>query len=398
MMEEPPGYQPAQWRCATGPDQASALLEGLANVGPVNWNGPHQTVISGERGGRRRGRGASPTAQGSGAQVAGFVRVPFADGRGAPAVRWPAWQPNSEPGRCVARSSRTRVLLATPPTLMRSPRRSRPISQARCGSPRWCRPCTRTVRGPSWRSDRAARSRPWSSRSSRGSRTWHWLAIRAAGRESPGLLQTLARLFVAGVPLKLGRLTAGRRARLLDRVSFTAEQDTEANGAAMWLVNGTRARPVTAAGPSRGSDPAPHCLPPERQTPAVDTHPERNGHMPAPSKNGNGFIRDTNPRLHASRRPSRRPGIDRVVEAFQKTMQTFLEVQRDTMLALLGVFKRPMRRSRNLTRPAARLPRRRCRPRQTRSARRWFTPTATPTPSPVTSRPPRFRANAPRPR
>src|SRR5262249_4264560 len=140
--------------------------------------------------------------------------------------------------------------------------------------------------------------------------------------------------FVTGLPVRLGRLTDGRGARMLDRTSYTAERDAEAPGQSAWLVNGTRARPANAPEPRHlGPGPA---QPLTRHAAAGETHSPRNGPAPSPSRNGNGTLNGHHPAPPRIGTIEPAAGADRVMEAFQKTMQTFLDVQRETMLALLG--------------------------------------------------------------
>ena len=80
------------------------------------------------------------------------------------------------------------------------------------------------------------------------------LALSCDATSSPGLttlLIRLARLLVAGIPLHLERLTAGRCQRRLDLDRLPANGLREQVSASTWLVNGSRSRPVGAAEPRR---------------------------------------------------------------------------------------------------------------------------------------------------
>ena len=146
-------------------------------------------------------------------------------------------------------------------------------------------------------------------------------------RGLPGLLLALGRLLVAGVPLRLDRLTARRATRRLDPIRFTADSDSEALPASAWLVNGNRARPVSGPEPARlGPGPA-------LTVPGPTAH--RNGKADAPSRNGVP-VPDLAPSPIASIPNGPSDGVERVFVEFQKTMQAFLEVQRTTMLHFLA--------------------------------------------------------------
>ena len=156
------------------------------------------------------------------------------------------------------------------------------------------------------------------------------------GRGLAGFLAMLGRLFVAGVKLDLAPLTGGRGARRLARVGDRFEDGTPPLPASAWLVNGNRARPANAPESPRFGPGA--ALPkPEPHT----ASPNGNGHA-----NGNGrdypsyASRLTERNGHgATPRPALSAGVgdaDEVVLAFQKTMQTFLDVQRSTMLGFLA--------------------------------------------------------------
>ena len=76
------------------------------------------------------------------------------------------------------------------------------------------------------------------------------LAVACDHPGQPGLaslLNALGKLAVAGVPVRLGRLTAGRSARLLDTQRFEVESSERVTSTSLWMVNGARAR--LASGP-----------------------------------------------------------------------------------------------------------------------------------------------------
>ena len=80
------------------------------------------------------------------------------------------------------------------------------------------------------------------------------LAISCDAASAPGLstlLLRVARLLVAGLPLRLERLTAGRSQRQLDLDHLPAGGLTEPASPSTWLVNGSRARPIAGPEPKR---------------------------------------------------------------------------------------------------------------------------------------------------
>ncbi len=200
------------------------------------------------------------------------------------------------------------------------------------------------------------------------------LAVACDATTAPGLsafLRRLARLVVAGLPIRLERLTAGRAHRRLDLDRLPPGDLTEPPSASTWMVNGSRARPLAAPEPARlGTGPV---LPvPLSGTnlakaaagSAVErSHPGDNGRSSTP-KGGSSAAPTAAAMLHRTpvpaglngklespmmpehpaaqapasppAPPSARATGDAVLESFQKTMQVFLEVQKATMLAYLS--------------------------------------------------------------
>ena len=172
------------------------------------------------------------------------------------------------------------------------------------------------------------------------------LAVSCDGPTTPGLpalLRRLARLVVAGLPLRLERLTAGRADRRLDLDRLAPGGLAEPPTASTWLVNGSRARPFAAPEPVRlGTRPV---LPvPEPESHESKSRPVGHHHG---NGNGNGKLNSPMP-INPPPAPAVRlrrprpaptfthPQADPVLESFQKTMQMFLEVQKATMLAYLN--------------------------------------------------------------
>jgi acyl transferase domain-containing protein/NAD(P)H-dependent flavin oxidoreductase YrpB (nitropropane dioxygenase family) len=177
-----------------------------------------------------------------------------------------------------------------------------------------------------------------------------------------GWLYAIARLTVAGVPLRLERLTRDRVASRFDLKDLPTREEAEPTSASTWLVNGSRARPINEPEISRlgqgsilestapallteksGAAPAPTVA--GSRSPATSQGPRRGG-APSPqhrngdaamhplsasARNGNGARR-----THMKPQHQELSNVDPVIESFQQTMQMFLEVQRSTMLAYLS--------------------------------------------------------------
>ena len=194
------------------------------------------------------------------------------------------------------------------------------------------------------------------------------LAVACDSASKPGVstvLTMLARLAVAGVPVRLDRLFDGRSDRRLDLAKLPAGDGSPEPTPTTWLVNGSRSRPIAAPEPKRLGQSA-AMLGRPAQAAALPTN---NGHYPSPSSSRNGHTIGNGPATHngnghhPSGGPSNgiskamnstsRPGSpvpgptsvsstggsaaeERVLASFQETMRIFLEVQRSTMLAYLG--------------------------------------------------------------
>ena len=165
------------------------------------------------------------------------------------------------------------------------------------------------------------------------------LAVSCDGPPTPGLpalLRRLARLVVAGLPLRLERLTAGRAHRRLDLDRLPPGELAETPTASTWLVNGSRARPFAAPEPTRlGTRPVLPIPAPESQV-QDPSRSSGNGKLNPPMT----IKTPTLPTVPASPAAPAfthtHPQADPVLESFQKTMQMFLEVQKATMLAYLN--------------------------------------------------------------
>jgi len=130
-----------------------------------------------------------------------------------------------------------------------------------------------------------------------------------------GLLGTLGRLFAAGVAFDPRPLTASRSTRTVVLRGDRFEPTEPALPPSTWMVNGARARPAFGPQPRVfGAGPA---LP-----------------RPEPARNGRAPAVDIPADLRSLQ--DLPAGSDAVFAAFQQTMQTFLDVQRSTMLGFLA--------------------------------------------------------------
>ena len=85
-----------------------------------------------------------------------------------------------------------------------------------------------------------------------GNRPHLAVACDTRGRPSlVGFLHALARLAVAGLPVRLGPLTQGRAERLLDLENLPEGDGSPPPSPSTWMVNGSRARPLDAPEPRR---------------------------------------------------------------------------------------------------------------------------------------------------
>jgi acyl transferase domain-containing protein/NAD(P)H-dependent flavin oxidoreductase YrpB (nitropropane dioxygenase family) len=335
---------------AAGPEQVEAILEGITGAGPVNWNGPRQTVISGGRGpvGRALEQARRLGVRGQILPVACAFHSPLVAGAREPLAEMAA-NLGLKPPRLPVYSNVTAAPYPSDPGTiadqlgdhLASPVRFAEMIEAmHAGGAR-----VFVEVGP-------GSTLTGLIGSILGDRPHLAVACDPPGRRGiPGLLHALARLFVAGLPVQLGRLTAGRSACVLDADRLTGPNDPEPLPPSAWLVNGNRARP--AFGPERPrfgpgpalERPATRPTPTATQEPAetsTPTPPYLNGtariEHPHPSANGSGKLHDAlnvPPRWGAAI-PAASGELDDVVAEFQRSMQKFLEIQRSTMLALLS--------------------------------------------------------------
>lgn len=330
---EEPGTMAA---LAAGPGQVEALLQGLEGVSAVNWNGPKQTVVSGSPYGVAAAlrRAQQSGIRGQELAVSCAFHSPIVAAASRPLADLAnALEPRSP--RCQIYSNVTGAPYPADPVVIADQVGNHVASPVRFAS---------MIEAMH---DAGARVfievGPGSTLTSLvgsilGSRSHLAVACDPSGRPGiPGLLQTLARLFVAGLPLRLETLTLGRTTTLLDRVSFLPPASPAAIKASTWLVNGTRARPANGPEPKRlGPGLALPVSEPNLTREHSTRSPMGNGVLSTPSKNGKKDPEIVMPPSARSAVPAANSGRERVLEAFQKTMQMFLEVQRETMLGYLG--------------------------------------------------------------
>ena len=156
------------------------------------------------------------------------------------------------------------------------------------------------------------------------------VACEPSGKKGvAGLLTALGRLFASGVSIDLRALTGSRGARRLERGAEGLVSLEAKVGPSTWLVNGNRARPAL------GPEPLTFGKGPALRAPAYREkmgEPGLNGHKAPAHSNGQsdgGKVRPTR------RAIVKADGGNEVFEAFQQTMQTFLNVQRSTMMKYL---------------------------------------------------------------
>lgn len=313
--------------------QTESLLDGLHGVSAVNWNGPRQTVISG-----RRDAVQSALARARQAGVRG-QELPVSCAFHSPLVA-AASRPLAELVSTLGLCSPKRPVFSNV-TGKRGPTEPGSIAEqvgAHLASPVRFAPMIEAMHGEGARI--FLEVGPGSTLTSLvgsilAGRPHQALACDPNGRSGiAGLLHTLSRLFVAGVPLRLERLTVGRHATILDRSTLTAPADTGGIGPTTWLVNGTRARPAHGSEPKRLGPGPVLPLPAPRSSDGEPPVAPKTLRL-APSKPPRKDHELTMP-SNAPPGATSQPGRERVLEAFQKTMQMFLEVQRETMLGYLA--------------------------------------------------------------
>ena len=330
---------------AAGPSQIAQILEGIEGVIAVNWNGPSQTVVSGPHEAVRTAidRAKSLAIRAQWLPVACAFHSPAVAEAQGPFASLASRLIVGPPRRPVYSNVDARPYSPTCDTIAKQLGEHviRPVQFADMIEAMYADGARIFLEvGPGGTLTSLVGS-------ILAQRPHLAVAIDPPGRSGiPGLLQALGRLFVAGLSPRWKRLMSGRHVQGLDLTNLTSERGGETLSPSTWLVNGTRARPAFGPEPSRlGPGPV---LPtgnseievePKRDKPKESSNgsPPRNGRSDPPSRNGAPSPVANEFAAHLDQEMAE-PGSDvaRVLEAFQKTMQSFLEVQRETMLGFLG--------------------------------------------------------------
>jgi acyl transferase domain-containing protein/NAD(P)H-dependent flavin oxidoreductase YrpB (nitropropane dioxygenase family) len=370
IMREAAGHQPGSMAALMiGHERAESLVSGLPEVVVANFNGPRQTVIAGPCDAvaraveRARAGGVrafelpvacafhSPLMAGAREPLALLAAALIADRPTVPVYSGLDAAPHPIESGAIAR--RLADALA-------SPVRFDPMIESmhvdgvrvfvECGPGSTLAPLIGSILG----------DRPH-------------LAVSCNLHGRPGLtalLHALARLIVAGMPIRLERLTAGRAAQTLD-LARLPRSEVEPLPPSTWLVNGSRARPFAAPEPQRlgqalaatadriGSQAcnghatkaelngtARHGLTIGADRFAREASPSNGSPLPQAtegSRPAHDLLHELDQRgsLDAMRNghaAPARPPLTRVdslaaFESFQQTMRMFLDVQQATMLA-----------------------------------------------------------------
>ncbi|WP_422931056.1 SDR family NAD(P)-dependent oxidoreductase [Singulisphaera sp. PoT] len=346
---------------AAGPEKVAEILDGIDGVVAVNWNGPKQTVISGPHEGVAMAidRAKALAMRAQWLPVACAFHSPAVAEAQSPLTSLAGKLIQSAPGLPVYSNvdARPHGEITSEIATQLGSHVVKPVQFAAMIEAMYTDGARTFIEvGPGGTLTSLVGS-------ILGTRPHLAVAVDPPGRSGiAGLLQTLGRLFVAGLSPRWERLTEGRDVQRLHSTRFVRESEVDVIGPATWLVNGSRSRPASAAEPLRlGPGPA---LPVANAEPEVrpetlaagpepvaalprDTEPYTNG---VSHENGYANGRCDTPSRNGASSPATdlyvapmdqemaEPGSDvtRVFEAFQKTMQTFLEVQRETMLGFLG--------------------------------------------------------------
>ena len=346
LMLEALGDEPGSMAAIlAGPDEVAGLIDGLEGVVAVNENGPRQVVVAGPAGGVRQaidratraGFGARPLA------VAGAFHTPRMAGAVGPLANAAMERLESSPDRPAysnldarphpsdpsAIAGRLGEHLARPvrfATMIEAMHRDGARVFVEVGPGSVLSPLVASILG----------GRPHLS-----------VSCDSPGKPGiPALLAALARLVVAGVPVRLDRLSIGRSSRALDLARLPVGDGSPPPSATTWMVNGSRARPIAQPEPKRlgqgpalpvaGPKPKAVELPPGPRG-AADRNGSTNGHLPNGSPtNGKIMTPPVPPSAPHPQAPIAGPVDERVLASFQETMRAFLEVQRSTMLAYLA--------------------------------------------------------------
>jgi acyl transferase domain-containing protein/NAD(P)H-dependent flavin oxidoreductase YrpB (nitropropane dioxygenase family) len=364
MSEAARGSDGAMAAILDGTDLVDRLIRDVPGVQAANWNGPRQTVIAGRSSSVKQAIDLAAT-RGIASRllpVSCAFHTPLVAAASAPLIECAGRLLRKPPSRPVYSNLDAQPHPADPTALaarlgdhLASPVRFAEMIEAmyrdgarvfvEAGPAATLSPLVGAILG-----DRAHLAVSCDAPGASGLRAW---------------LRALARLVVAGLSLKLERLTQGRSPRVLDLERLPLGEDAEPPAPSTWLVNGSRARPMNDPEPPRlgqrrdlpQTEPeptfrtatGPSCTtqasvlgrraPAQRDPDAVDSPAARERmygreNVLPPLQPGRNGDRDS----HVTTKPS--PGAssssERVITAFQQTMQEFLDVQKSTMLAYLA--------------------------------------------------------------
>ena len=319
FLQEAVGDDPgAMAALAVGPEGAAEVLEGLEGVLAVNWNGPHQTVISGRRGAVER---AVERALSSSASAVRSCRSP------APSI------PSSWPG------ARGPLIDLAARLGVRTPRL--PVYSN-----------VNAARYPAGIAEQLGAHLVRPVRFAEMIEAMHADGARVFVEVGPGSALTPLVDSILGDSAPSGtRVRTDGPARALRFPSCPGTTVRRgSSGAARAPDRGTRgtaARPGTIHGGGRAAAPVGLAGERDRARPISGPEPARLGpgpalRVPPVARNGrpdpaparNGTPAHAGQPLPAIPSPSN--DADRVLQGFQETMRTFLDVQRETMLAYLA--------------------------------------------------------------
>jgi NAD(P)-dependent dehydrogenase (short-subunit alcohol dehydrogenase family) len=338
MIDAGQGASGAMAAVLAGPEEVERLVREVPGVQVANWNGPRQTVVAGpvEAVDRLLELAAERDLNARRLAVSSAFHTPMVAGAREPFARVARERLRQPPARPLYSNVDAAPYPAEPPAIaarlgehLASPVRFADMVEAmyRDGARVFIEVGPGAILTPMVES--ILEDQPH-------------LAVSCDAPPTPGLptlLRRLARLVVAGLPLRLERLTAGRAGRRLDLEHLPPGELPEMPTASTWLVNGSRARPFTAPEPTRlGTGPV--LTAPARESPAsarsrVDANAIGDGHIngkPKPPMTTKPPVPTAVPAPAACSQAQ----ADPVLESFQQTMQAFLEVQKATMLAYLS--------------------------------------------------------------
>jgi acyl transferase domain-containing protein/NAD(P)H-dependent flavin oxidoreductase YrpB (nitropropane dioxygenase family)/acyl carrier protein len=346
MQEAGHGASGAMAALLAGPDDADKLIRDVADARVANWNGPKQTVIAGPTSAVKQAIDLA-VARGISARllpVSCAFHTPLVAEAREPLSRLARQLLSHPPDRPVYSNldaaphpEDTAAIAARLGDHLAGPVRFAGMIDAmhRDGARVFVEVGPGSILTPLVES--VLRDRPH-------------LAVSSDSSGSPGLpawLRCIARLVVAGLPVRLERLTTGRALNLLELGNLPPGEGGEAITPSTWLVNGSRARPYNDPEPKRlgmAMGPSPVHSNASLNL-SLNSSPRLTNHSPAEPSEGpvtafphSSPERNGKPDSQTNMKPSSTPGprSERVIAEFQQTMRMFLDVQKSTMLAYLA--------------------------------------------------------------